>query len=191
MDNLLKLVYAAGKHVKEELTLRDLAKKAEVPYTTAHRIILKNKELFNAKQKANIKLCSLKLENKLVKNYLIIAENKQAESFMQKSPVFSIIKKELPKGEYSVVLFGSRAEGKAREKSDMDLCIISKDGKKNVNFSKHELLFKIEINPMFFSENEFIMMLKDKEHNVAKEIIGNHVILYGEEYFWRVVWNGI
>ena len=35
-------------------------------------------------------------------------------------------------------------------------------------------------------------MLKEKEHNVGKEILKKHIILYGEEYFWNLVWkNGI
>ena len=123
---------------------------------------------------------------------MILAERKEAESLFDKNPQLKILKKEIPSGEYTLILFGSRAEEKQREKSDIDLCIINKDGKKNIKFSKFELLFKIEINPIYLKETEFKEMLKEKEQNLAKEIMNKHIILYGEEDYWNLIWkNGI
>ena len=114
------------------------------------------------------------------------------DNLLKKESQFRVLKEEIPKEDYALILFGSRAEGKSREKSDVDLCIINKDGKKNVNFSKFELLFKLEINPIYLSNKEFKQMLKEEEQNLAKEIIKKHIILYGEEYFWNLIWkNGI
>ena len=91
-----------------------------------------------------------------------------------------------------IVLFGSGAKGEDTEKSDIDLCVVNKEGKKNIKFSKFELLFKLEINPIYLKDKEFKHMLKEEEQNLAKEIIKKHIILYGEEYFWNLVWkNGI
>ena len=118
-----------------------------------------------------------------------MAERKESDYFLKKEPQFKVLKDELPNKDYSLILFGSRAEGKGREKSDIDLCIINKDGKKNVNFSKFELLFKVEANPVYLSNKEFKQMLKEEEQNLAKEIIKKHIILYGEEYFWNLLWN--
>ncbi len=192
MDNLLKLIQSLGKNLNDEIPIRQLSKESKVPYTTTHRLVKNNKDLFIINKKGNIKLCSLNLKDNITKNYLILAERKEAESFMQKQPQFKILKAELPKGDYSLVLFGSRAEGRNREKSDVDLCIINKDGKKNVSFSRFELLFKLEINPIYLSNKEFKDMLKEEEHNLAKEIIKKHIVLYGEEHFWNLIWeNGI
>ena len=187
MDNLLKLVYALGQNLRDEIPIRQLSQEANVPYTTAYRLIKNNENLFLINKKGNIKLCSLNIKDNITKNYLILAERKQAESFMEKQPMFKILKKDLPRGDYCLILFGSRANETNREKSDVDLCIVNKDGKKNISFSKFELLYKLEVNPLFMLKMEFKSLLKEKEHNLGDEIIKKHIILYGEEYFWNLV----
>jgi len=189
MDNLLKLIQTLGKNINDELPIRQLSKESKVPYTTSHRLIKNNEEIFIINKKGNVKLCSLNLKDNITKNYLILSERKETESFTKKQPQFKVLKEELPEGDYSLILFGSRAERKNRKKSDIDLCVINKDGKKNINFSKFELLFKLEINPIYISNKEFRHMLKDEEQNLAKEIIKKHIILCGEEYFWNLIWN--
>lgn len=192
MDNLLKLLQTLGKNINNEIPIRQLSKESKIPYTTTHRLVKNNKSLFNITQKGNIKLISLNLKDNITKNYLILAERSESDSFLKNEPQFKVLKEDIPKGDFSLILFGSRAEGKGREKSDIDLCIINQDGKKNINFSKFELLFKVEVNPIYLSNKEFKQMLKEEEQNLAKEIIKKHIILYGEEYFWNLVWkNGI
>lgn len=192
MDNLLKLILALGKNINNQIPIRQLSKESGIPYTTTHRLIKNNKDIFIINQKGNIKLVSLNLKDNITKNYLILAERKESESFLNGNPEFRVLKKELPQEEYSLILFGSRAEGKQREKSDIDLCVVNNGGKKNIKFSKFELLFKLEINPIYLKDNEFKQMLKEEEQNLAKEIIKKHIILYGEEYFWNLIWkNGI
>lgn len=191
MDNLSNLVWTSGTTPKEELSLRELSQKAKVPYTTARRIVLENKSLFSIKDKSGIKLISLNLKDRLTKSYLIIAERKKKEQFLSNKPLFKTLTSELISGDYCLVLFGSRAAGNEREKSDLDLCIINKNGKKNLSFSSFEMLYHLKVNPLFFTPKEFTAMLKEEEVNVGKEILKKHVVLYGEDYFWGVVWNGL
>ena len=183
MDNLLKLVNILGKNIHNEIPIRQLSKESKVPYTTAHRLINNNKELFIINPKGNIKLVSLNYSDDLTKNYLIMSERKAAEAYFRTNPKIKVLKKDLPKKDYTLILFGSRADGAHREKSDIDLCIINKSGEKNISFSQFELLYRLEVNPAYFRKNEFSAMLKEKEHNLADEIIKKHIILYGEEYF--------
>lgn len=192
MDNLLKLVYTLGKNIHNEIPIRQLSKESKIPYTTTHRLIRQNKDLFRIIPKGNIKLVSLNLSDELTKNYLILSERKVSDSYSQKQAKFKVLKKDLPKGDYTLILFGSRADETHRGKSDVDLCIVNKDGKKNINFSQFEHLYDLEVNPVFFARKEFSAMIKEKEYNLADEIIKKHIILYGEEYFWNMVWqNGI
>jgi predicted nucleotidyltransferase len=192
MDNLLKLIYTSGKNLNNQIPIRQLSEESKIPYTTTHRLIENNNDIFIINKKGNIKLVALNLTDHIIKNYLILSERKELELFLNKNPEFRVLKKELPSGDYTLILFGSRAEGKQREKSDIDLCIINKDEKKKINFSKFELLFKLEINPIYFKDSEFKHMLKEKEHNLAKEIIKKHIVLFGEDYFWNLIWkNGI
>lgn len=192
MVNLLKVILILGKNLGDEMPARQLSKEAKVPYTTTLRLINKNKNLFRINQKGNIKLTSLNLDDNIIKNYLALAERQETDEFVKKEHIFRMMRDELPKGEYSLILFGSRANGTHREKSDVDICIINKKGEKNIRFSKYEILHNIEFNPMYFTDLEFKEMIKDKEHNVGKEIARKHIILYGEEYFWNLIWkNGI
>ena len=187
MDNLLKLINTLGKHLEEEITIRQLSIESKVPYTTAHRVILENKDIFIINQKGNIKLCSLNKEDDIVQSYLIISEKKQANEFLKRNEFFSILQNSLPKGDYSLILFGSRAEGKERSKSDVDICVINSTGKKDIDFSKFELLYKLEVNALFFSKKEFLAMKQEDNHNIFDEIVKKHIILHGEKYFWEVV----
>jgi hypothetical protein len=70
--------------------------------------------------------------------------------------------------------------------------VINKNGQNFISFKKFEMLYKIEVNSMFMTKKEFEEMLKDEEHNLGNEVIKKHIILYGEEYFWELIWkNGI
>ena len=69
--------------------------------------------------------------------------------------------------------------------------IINKEGKKDISFSKYELLFKTKINPIFITKKEFKLMLKDKEENIGKQALYDHIILNNPQEFWECVFNGI
>jgi len=192
MGQLLKLINTLGKNLNDEIPVRQLSRESKVPNTTVHRLIEQNKELFNLNKKGNIKLISINLADSITKNYLILSERNVVNNYLKKHPKFKLIKKELPKGGYTLVLFGSRADESHRKNSDVDICVINKDGKKNVSFSQFEHLYDLRVNPLFFSRKEFTIMIKEKEHNLADEIIRKHMVLYGEEYFWNLIWqNGI
>src|SRR3989338_11151419 len=150
MENILQLIQTLGKHLGAEITMRQLAKEASIPYTSAVRAIKEHKNLFRINPQGNLKLLSLNLTDPIVKNYLVIGEREAAETFFKKQPLFKLLRNDLPPGDYALLLFGSRAEGTQRDKSDVDLCIINKNGERTIRFSKLELLFKLEINPLFF-----------------------------------------
>lgn len=187
----MKLLGTLGRKTEEEITIRQLSIGSKIPYTTALRTINNNKKLFIIKKIGNIKICSLNLDEEIIKNYLIVSERLETEEFLNKNKEFKLLQEELEHGEYCLILFGSRAEEKHRKESDVDLCIINKTGNKNIKFSKFEMLFKLEVNPIYFSENEFKTMLNDKNHNVAKEILKKHIIIYNEDYFWNLSWGQI
>jgi len=68
---------------------------------------------------------------------------------------------------------------------------INKEGNKSISFSKYELLFKKRINPIFVTKKEFELMLKDKEENIGKQVLKNHIILINPEEFWGCVLHAI
>lgn len=191
MDNLIRIINALGRRIFEDVSLRQISIEAKIPYTTTHRTISANKNLFSINAKSNIKFCSLNKEDDITKHYLIISEREKQAEFLNKKPEYKLLTRDLPAGRFSVTLFGSRASDKSRDKSDIDICILNADGKRNATFSSAEIVLGLEINPIFMSAAEFSGMLKKNGQNLAKEIITNHIILYGEEYFWEVVWNAV
>lgn len=189
MDNLLKIIHELGKHLNDEISIRKLAIDSEIPYTSTRRTIEENKKLFSIQKKGQAKFITLNKENDIVKHYLIISERYASEKIFKTQKFLNIIKDDIKKGKYALILFGSRAENKHRENSDVDLFIINKKGEKNITFKYLELLANKEINPMYVTEKEFIEMINNDEHNVVKEILNKHILFKGEEYYWNIVWE--
>ncbi|MBI2575990.1 nucleotidyltransferase domain-containing protein [Candidatus Woesearchaeota archaeon] len=136
------------------------------------------------------KTLGLKTANPVAKALLTVGSDEERKEFLDKQPILRKIMRELDPKE-TLILFGSYAKGEEREKSDIDILIINKDGGKSISFSKYEVLFRKKINPLFITAKEFIAMLQDKEENVGKQALKNHVILKNPEGFWEMVLHGI
>jgi predicted nucleotidyltransferase len=130
------------------------------------------------------KVVSLNLANPLIKPYLTISSDEEKKEFLKNQPILSKIASELSTNDI-VVLFGSYAKGIAADKSDIDILVINKTGNKSVSFYKYETLFSKNINPLYVTKGEFERMLKDKEENVGKQALKNHIILNNPEGFWE------
>ena len=187
MNNKFKILEFLARNQGEKFTIHELSKLASIPYATLYREIKKFEDLVKKKKVGKATTIQINQKNPLTKHYLIIASEKKAEDFVKKHPLFKKIKTELPKGKYSVVLFGSYAKGTKRKTSDIDLLIINKSGKKKPSFSKYETIFKITINPIYITKKEFKIMLTEKEENIGKQALENHIVLHNPELFWELV----
>jgi predicted nucleotidyltransferase len=179
MNNLLRIIHELGKH--GQMTVRQLSIASSIPYTTVHRIA--KSPLFIKERIGPSTVCRL-TDDPIGKHYLIIAERAVADDFVKRYHMFRVLRENLPEGDYCVILFGSRAVEKHREKSDIDLCVINNEA---LRFTKIEILYGVPVNPLRLDEAEFQEMLIDKEHNVAKEIMRKHIVLRGEELFWNLI----
>ena len=97
---------------------------------------------------------------------------------------------------FSIVLFGSLVKGTDFRKSDVDLFVLVPSKKKYDETIEMECValsrsFGIEINPLVCEPTSFLAMLRDKEHNVGKEILKSKIILFGAEKFWELVFEVI
>ena len=189
MDNKLKIINYLGKNIGKSFTMHELSSLIHIPYATFHRTISKMPDLI-IKEKAG-KATLIKLNDiPIIKPYLAISSEEEKKEFLKKSPLISKISSEIETKDI-VILFGSYAKKTENEKSDIDLMIINKDGSKSLSFSKYETLFKKKINPIFITEKEFKQMIKEKEENVGKQALSNHIILNNPERFWELALNGI
>lgn len=189
MDNKHKIINYLGKHQKS-FTMHELSKLLAIPYASFYRTIQQMGNLIIIETVGKSRTIKLNTQNPVIKAHLIISSDEEKKEFLEKQPIIRKISNEI-KTKDIVLLFGSYAKGKETEKSDIDLLIINKDGKKSISFSIHELLYQKKINPIFLTRKEFKKMLKDREENVGKQALRNHIILTNPEGFWGNVLDAI
>lgn len=202
-DKIIKLFY---DELYAQFTINELAKKTGISYSYVYRQIedLKNKNIIFVEQRSNRKYCSPNYNNPEVKATFVKISNQIAEDYLKKKDkICFVVEKllsELPKKTdfnlLSIVLFGSLVKGTDFEKSDMDLFVIVPSKKNYDEAIEMECValsksFGIEINPIVSEPKSLITMLKDKEHNVGKEILKNKIILFGAEKFWELIFEVI
>ena len=190
MDNNLKIINYLGKNIKKSFTMHKLSKLTNIPYASFYRTVKQMKDILKIEEIGKAKTVKLNLTNPIIKSYLTIASEEEKKQYLKKQPIISKIAGEIQTKDV-VALFGSYANNTQTGPSDVDLLIINKDGKKSVSFSRYELLFKKKINPIFITKSEFKQMLKEKEENVGKQVLNNHIILNNPEGFWEVVLNAV
>ncbi len=190
MDNKLKIINYLGKHPQQHFTLHELSKLLDIPYASFYRTVQGMNDVLDIEVVGKSKTVDLNINNPVVKAHLTVSSDEERKEFLQKQPIIKKIAGELDTKDI-VILFGSYAKRKEMEKSDIDLLIINKEGKKSLSFSKYEVIFKKKINPLFVTAKEFKKMLQDKEENVGKQALQDHIILNNPEWFWGLVLNAL
>jgi predicted nucleotidyltransferase len=185
MDNNLKIINYLGKNFDNGFTMHKLSNILDIPYASFYRTIQEMQDLIEIETVGKAKVIKLS-KHPAVKPYLTISSVEEKKEYLQKNPIVKKITNELFDNSLKdiVLLFGSYASNKQTGNSDIDLLIINKDGKKTISFSKYEILFHKKINPIFITIKEFENMLKDKEENVGKQALKNHIVLNNPAEFW-------
>jgi len=198
-DKIIKLFY---DDVYAQFTINELARKTNISYSYVYRQVeaLKNKEILVIEQRSTRKYCRPNYKNPEVKTSLVKISNQITEDFLKKrdkiyfvvEKLLSVLPKKTDFNLLSVVLFGSLAKRTGSKKSDIDLFILVPSKKKYDETIDMECValskgFGVEINPIVSEPINLLTMLKDKEHNLAKEILKNKIILFGAEKFWELV----
>ena len=151
-------------------------------------------ELVIKRKVGNIILYSLNLENSMSLAYFDILINQR----LTKSVKICIknIKKEIDGINFmSIVIFGSYAQGKQTEKSDLDVALFvnSEDDKRNCKLAMKsaELKSIINLDAHIITKDEMLQMLKEKYENLAKQIIVKHLAIHNPAIFYSMVKEGI
>jgi predicted nucleotidyltransferase len=150
----------------------------------------KKENLVFEKQVGTSKLYSLNQANDKVFVYLELLSQEKLSPLLKKS--IEIIRQELSSFTfYSLVVFGSYAEGKANEMSDLDLAVFVPDPvqKKELEISLHSANNKslIKIDYHIITETELMEMLTVKYENVGKEIWRKNLPIYNSLLFYRII----
>jgi len=202
-DKIIRLFY---DNLYAQFTINELAKRVGISYSYVYRQIehLQNKDIMIIEQRSNRKYCRPNYNNPEVKTSFVKISNQIAQDFLKKrDKIFFVVEKLLSilpkKTDYnllSIVLFGSLAKSTDFKKSDIDLFIIIPSKKKYDEAIDMECAalskgFGIEINPVISEPTNLLTMLREKEQNVAKEILKNKIILFGAEKFWELIFEVI
>ena len=107
-----------------------------------------------------------------------------------------LVKEELSGIDFvSLVIFGSYAEGKQTEKSDLDLALFvnSAEDKRNCELSLKSVELKAltHLDAHVIPREEMLQMLKDKQENLGKQIARKHLALHNPMIFYAILAEGI
>lgn len=177
--------------IKESFTIREIAKKARQNYSIVYSAVqnlYKNNFLIKDKHK-NFLLNTKNYQN------LVYIEQLRAEEFLVKHKdielfVNEVIKK-LEAGFFSLLLFGSYAEGKQTEKSDIDILIIIENSKDTEKIEEHiqnlsEKYGNFHCNVISKESVKEMAAQKDKL-NAINETLNKHIIFFGAEDYYRLI----
>ncbi len=151
-------------------------------------------DLVRKREVGNIILYTLNLENSAVFSYFDILTKEKISNLVKNS--LKIIRREFFNIEFiSVVIFGSYAEEKQKEKSDLDIAIFvnSVEDKKNCELSMKsaELKSILPLDVHVITKDEMIHMLKDKHENLGKQIAYKHLAIQNPMIFYSILAEGI
>jgi predicted nucleotidyltransferase len=150
--------------------------------------------LVKKKEVGNIILYSADLTNTNTLSYFDILTKERLPPLAKNT--IKIIKEELINTTFtSIALFGSYAEGKQKEKSDLDIAIFvnSQEDKKRCELSMKtaELKSILKIDAHIITKEEMLQMLKDKHENLGKQIAHKHLMIQNPTIFYSIIEEGM
>lgn len=95
---------------------------------------------------------------------------------------------------YSLIITGSYAEKKQKPSSDLDVIMIIPDSDEKKKYSaalKEGELVVPEVHGHIFTQEEFCLMLTNKEFNLGKEAAKKHIIVYGAEAYYKILFEAM
>ena len=95
---------------------------------------------------------------------------------------------------YTLIIGGSYAEGTQKPASDLDIAIIIPDSEDKkpyqVALKEGELMLP-EVHGYVFTREEFYRMLVNEEFNYGKELARKHILCYGAEQFYKILFEAM
>lgn len=184
----MTIINYLGKNKGKRPTMNALSKAVKVPYATFHRLISHMKGLVVLDTIGKAKVVSLNTGNPAIKSYLSVSSEEEKNDFLERQPIIRKIASELDTKDI-VLLFGSYAKGKEKERSDIDIMVVNTKGERSISFSKYEVMFRKKINALFVAKPELRQMLREEGENVGKQALESHILLNNSEGFWECVYG--
>lgn len=139
--------------------------------------------ILKSRKQGNIKYFSLNIKNLEVKDVILSAETIRKINFLDRHRKLANIFKA---DDRVVGIFGSYAKGGETKASDVDVFIIGP--KVKMDYDKGGDVLDLNLSIKYFSKKDFRRLAKGK-NRLVKEIISNHVLIFGAENFIKIVWR--
>ena len=184
------------KEPVREFTLTEVKK---ISKNTSHHYVFEalkkftEMQILKEKKKGNTNIYSLNPENKHHLHYLVFVESllKEKRTDIPYNNVIKVVEK-LKSPFYVLLIGGSYAEGKQKPTSDLDVAIIipNSEVKKSYEIALREGELMIpEIHGYVFTQEEFRLMLLNDEFNYGKELVRKHILFYGAEVYYKILFE--
>lgn len=150
--------------------------------------------LITEKRKGNTNIYALNSENQnlhyLVLTEYILKEKRIDIPYKHIKQITSKIKNPF----YTLIIGGSYAVGKQKPSSDLDIAIIIPDSENKkpsqIALKEGELMIP-EIHGYVFTREEFFQMLVNTEFNYGKELARKHILYYGAEQYYKILFEAM
>jgi predicted nucleotidyltransferase len=190
----LKILAYLIDNQEKHLGIRELAREISTVYYLVQKNVqqLKEKKAVILHQAGKTSL--VKLHPQIDPLFLTEAEIYKRKLFYQRHPNAKIILKKIIRQAKScffvLLVFGSYTK-KPRKDSDLDLLVIV-PSQKQVEVMERIIstiagISTLKIHETVVAEKSFHSMLTRKELNVAHEVIQRHVLIYGDQLYYKLI----
>ena len=158
----------------EQIHLRELSRKTNTSTYSTKTIIdeLVNQRILLEKKQGNQRCMTSNMENQFFRQIKIAFSIKK----IQDSQIIQHLEEKIP-AISSIILYGSTAQGKDDEKSDIDLLIIGQ--KTKIDISKYEKVTNKEINLLIMKWSEW-RQHANQNKPFYREIVKDGIALLGD-----------
>ncbi len=196
----LQIIELFRKDIFTSFTIRGIMKKINTKsYNWTHGAIkkLQKEKIITVKKKGQSQLCTINLETHLTIIYLGLLEELNAinRKIHNLSKIINLL--DIMEGQnfYVLMIAGSYADNTFTKKSDLDVVVII-DKKEEEKWILNKLINEGDLmipkmHPYVFSKKDFLEMLTNKEFNYGKEIAKKHLIVYGAEFYFKILREAI
>jgi predicted nucleotidyltransferase len=193
----IKIFEAFLRKPHQELTYKEIKDYSKEKSNSIIQKAIKKfltEDIVRKRKIGNIILYIVNLDNSAAFSYFDILIKEKTSNLVKNS--LKIIRDELSNMEFvSIVIFGSYAEGKQKEKSDLDIAIFvtSIEDKKNCELAikSAELKSILQLDAHIITKDEMLQMLKDKHENLGKQIAYKHLAIHNPMIFYSILQEGI
>lgn len=95
---------------------------------------------------------------------------------------------------YTLIISGSYVDGKQKPTSDLDIAFIIPDSENKkpyqIALKEGELMIP-EVHGYIFTRGEFYQMLVNNEFNYGKELARKHILYYGAEQYYQILFEAM